>query len=245
MVFLRRRRRTDASGPPPPQAVQEEVTAQQFALKLTYLARTSNGLRLRADSRLLALLPGIVAPLSHTPVEALPPLPVEQSDASPRIERFEELQRWVAARSTVGAIGRHALLVLELTDAIDMTVDSLACGLLHGDTDTTGYPEYNAIVGGLASHWDELSGEPIVRSVVAWGGKGVRGDTERIGQRMLSALYQQVLASGYTIGTSDGVRLGAGSRRGDGLACTHCGFETGSAAAFYCPKCGMRMARGA
>jgi predicted RNA-binding Zn-ribbon protein involved in translation (DUF1610 family) len=30
-----------------------------------------------------------------------------------------------------------------------------------------------------------------------------------------------------------------------GLACAHCGFEAGNAAAFYCPKCGMRMARGA
>ena len=78
-------------------------------------------------------------------------------------------------------IGRHGLYVLEMTDALDMTVDTFLCGLLHGDTDTSGYPEYNAIVGGLASHWDELSGELIVRAVIGWGGKGLRGDTERIG----------------------------------------------------------------
>jgi predicted RNA-binding Zn-ribbon protein involved in translation (DUF1610 family) len=27
------------------------------------------------------------------------------------------------------------------------------------------------------------------------------------------------------------------------LVCAHCGFEAGSAGAFYCPKCGMRMVR--
>ena len=61
-----------------------------------------------------------------------------------------------------------------------MTVDTFFCGLLHGETDTSGYPDYTAIVGGLASHWDELSGELIVRAVVGWGGKGQRGDTDRI-----------------------------------------------------------------
>ena len=75
-----------------------------------------------------------------------------------------------------------------------MTVDTFFCALLHGETDTSGYPDYNAIVGGLASHWDELSGELIVRAVIGWGGKGQRGDTERIGQRILSSLYQQVIA---------------------------------------------------
>jgi predicted RNA-binding Zn-ribbon protein involved in translation (DUF1610 family) len=28
------------------------------------------------------------------------------------------------------------------------------------------------------------------------------------------------------------------------MVCAHCGFEAGSASAFYCPKCGMRMVRG-
>ena len=94
-----------------------------------------------------------------------------------------------------------------MTDALDMTVDTFSCGLLHGETDTSGYPEYNAIVGGLASHWDELSGELIVRAVVGWGGKGQRGDTDRIGQKLLSSLYQQVVASGYSLGEAEQARL--------------------------------------
>jgi hypothetical protein len=243
MSFLRRNKKPDAEPPPPPMAVQEEVTAQEYLVRQTFVARSSDGLRLRADHSVALAVPGIVEPLSQTPVETIDPLPLEYSDASPAIERFNEVQQWVLARREVSPIGRHGLYVLELTDALDMTVDTFACGLLHGDTDTSGYPEYNAIVGGLASHWDELSGELIVRAVIGWGGKGLRGDTDRIGQKLLSSLYQQVVASGYSLGEAEQARLPAIGAR-SGLTCAHCGFEAGSASAFYCPKCGMRMVRG-
>jgi len=243
MSFLRRKK-SEAQAPPPPTPVQEEISAQQYSVKLSYLARSSDGLRLPSDPSVVASIPGIVEPLSQTPVEVIEPLPLEYSDAAPTMERINEIQQWVLARRDVGPIARHALYVLETTDAIDMTVDTFASGLLHGDTDTSGYPEYNAIIGGLASHWDELSGELIVRAVVGWGGKGLRGDTERIGQKILSSLYQQVVASGYSLGAAEQARLPTVASR-SGLTCAHCGFEAGSAAAFYCPKCGMRMARGA
>ncbi len=240
MSFLKRRKKDEATPPPPP--VQEDVSAQQYALKLNFVARSSDGLRLRADPAVLAKLPSIVEPLSEGAPEVIEPLPLEYSDAAPTLERFNEMQQWVLARRDLGPIGRHGLYVLELTDALDMTVDTFICGLLHGETDTSGYPSYNAVVGGLASHWDELSGELIVRAVVGWGGKGLRGDTERIGQKLLSNLYQQIVASGYSLGTADQARLPTVGAR-SGLTCAHCGFEAGSAAAFYCPKCGMRMLR--
>ena len=221
----------------------EEVKAQEYLVRMAFVARSSDGLRLAADPAVAAAIPAIVEPLSQTPVETIGPLPIEYSDASPSIERFSELQQWVLARQDVGPIGRHGLYVLEMTDALDMTVDTFACGLLHGETDTSGYPDYNAIVGGLASHWDELSGELIVRALVGWGGKGQRGDTERIGQKLLSALYQQVVASGYSLGEAESARLPSIGGR-SGLVCAHCGFEAGSASAYYCPKCGMRMSRG-
>jgi hypothetical protein len=243
MSFLRRKR-SEEPPPPPPTPVQEEVSAQQYSVKLSFLARSSDGLRLPSDPSVVAAIPGIVEPLSQTPVEVIEPLPLEYSDAAPTMERINEIQQWVLARRDVGPIARHALYVLETTDALDMTVDTFASGLLHGDTDTSGYPDYNAIIGGLASHWDELSGELIVRAVVGWGGKGLRGDTERIGQKLLSSLYQQVVASGYSLGAAEQARLPTVASR-SGLACAHCGFEAGSATAFYCPKCGMRMARGA
>jgi hypothetical protein len=243
MSFLRRKKQ-EAPPAAPPTPVQEDVAAQQYTLKLTYLARSSEGLRMQADPAVRAMLPGVVEPLAMGSVEVVEPLPLEFSDAAPVVERFNEMQQWVLARRELGPIGRHALHVLEATDALDMTVDTFFCALLHGETDTSGYPDYNAIVGGLASHWDELSGELIVRAVVGWGGKGQRGDTERIGQRLLSSLYQQVIATGYSLGTAESARATAIGGR-SGLICAHCGFEAGSAGAFYCPKCGMRMARNA
>jgi hypothetical protein len=128
--------------------------------------------------------------------------------------------------------------VLESSDSVDMTVESLAIALLHGDTDTSGYPDYAAIVGGLASHWDELSGDLIVRAIVGWGGKGQRGDTERTARRLLSSLYQQVRATGHSLGAAVATRPTTGPEHG-GTVCRHCGFESGTDA-FYCPKCGMR-----
>ena len=242
MSFLRRNRKTEAS-PPPPVPMQEDVSAQQYQVKLNYLARSSEGLRMQADPAVRGALPGIVEPLANSPVEVIDPLPLEYSDAAPSLDRFTEMQQWVLARREIGPIGRHGLYVLEITDALDMTVDTFFCALLHGETDTSGYPDYNAIVGGLASHWDELSGELIVRAVLGWGGKGQRGDTDRIGQKLLSSLYQQVIASGYSLGAADSAR--SPSIHGhSGLVCAHCGFEAGVAGAFYCPKCGMRMSRG-
>ncbi|MBA2264335.1 MAG: hypothetical protein H0W10_06720 [Chloroflexi bacterium] len=243
MSFLRRKKQ-QAPTPPPPTPVQEEVKAQEYGLRISLVARSSDGLRLQAAPAVAAAIPGIVEPLSQTSVEIIEPLPLEYSDASPAIERFNEVQQWVLARREVSPIGRHGLYVLEMTDALDMTVDTFSCGLLHGEIDTSGYPDYNAIVGGLASHWDELSGELIVRAVVGWGGKGLRGDTERIGQKLLSSLYQQVVASGYSLGEAEQARLPSIGGR-PGLNCAHCGYEAGSASAFYCPKCGMRMSRGA
>jgi hypothetical protein len=241
MSFLRRRK-TESQAPPPPVAVHEEVVAQSYSLKLSFVAKSSDGLRVMGDPSAMQALPAIVEPLSQTPIEVIDPLPIDYAEAAPTMERFNEMQQWVLARRDAGPIARHGLYVLELTDALDMTVDTFICGMLYGETDTSGYPDYNAIVGGLASHFDELSGELIVRAVVGWGGKGLRGDTERIGQKLVSSLYQQVVASGYSLGEAEQARLPQAGLR-SGLTCAHCGFEAQSAGAFYCPKCGMRMVR--
>ena len=72
--------------------------------------------------------------------------------------------------------------------------------LLDGEIDTAGYPEYNAIVGGVASHWDEATGDMICRAVVGWGGRGVRGDTDRIGAKLLAGILTNILANQYAHG---------------------------------------------
>jgi len=239
MSFLRRNRNKEAAPPPPPTPIVEEVTAQEYSLKLAFLARSSDGLRLPPDPSMKAMLPSIVEPLAIGPVEVLEPVSHDLADAAPNMERLPELQQWIAARAMVSPVSLHALYVLESTDAVDMTVDSVATAMLHGETDTSGYPDYTAIVGGLASHWDELSGDLIVRAVVGWGGKGQRGDTERNARRLLSSLYQQVRATGQTLGPAAAATRAVTGPAHGGSVCSHCGFESGIDA-FYCPKCGMR-----
>ena len=68
MSFLRRNKKQAEAPPPPPQPVYEDVSAQQYSLKLAYLARSSDGLRMQADPALLQVLPTIVEPLASTPV---------------------------------------------------------------------------------------------------------------------------------------------------------------------------------
>ena len=110
------------------------------------------------------------------------PLELEFAQAVPEIARPSEAMQWLNAHHHLSPITRHALVVLESIDAVDLAFDTFACALLDGEMDTSGYPEYNAVVGGVASHWDEATGDMIVRGVVGWGGKGVRGDTDRIGE---------------------------------------------------------------
>jgi hypothetical protein len=140
-------------------------------------------------------------------------------------------------------VTRHALVVLESIDAVDLAFDTFVCSLLDGETDTSGYPAYNAVVGGLASHWDEATGDMIVRGVVGWGGRGVRGDTDRIASRILAGILTNILASQYAMGLTAVDRPVPAAGRG-GLVCAHCGFASGHERAFYCPKCGMRLLRG-
>jgi hypothetical protein len=234
-----------ASAPPTrgPVLMPEEVVAQDFQLKLYYAGKTSEGVRMQTGAGAMDDLPSMLTGLAKTEIEIVEPLPIEFSQATPTISRPSEAMQWLNAHHVHSPITRHALVVLESIDAVDLAFDTFACTLLDGEIDTSGYPEYNAIVGGLASHWDELSGELIVRAVVGWGGKGQRGDTERIGQKLLASLYQQIVASGYSLGEAEQARLPSIGGR-SGMVCAHCGFEAGSASAFYCPKCGMRMARG-
>ena len=225
------------AGPP------EEVVAQDFALKLYYAGKSSEGVRMRAGPRTLAELPAMLIGFAQSDVEVVDPLPLEYSQAMPQMVRPSEAMQWLQAHGGLSPVTRHALVVLESIDAVDLAFDTFACALLDGEVDTSGYPEYNAIVGGVASHWDEATGDMIVRAVVGWGGRGARGDTDRIAQRILAGILGNVLGSQHAMGLTSVERPVPAAGRG-GLVCAHCGFASGHARAFYCPKCGMRMLRG-
>ena len=50
--------------------------------------------------------------------------------------------QWLNAHHVHSPVTRHALVVLESIDAIDLAFDTFVCALLDGDVDTSGYPEY-------------------------------------------------------------------------------------------------------
>jgi hypothetical protein len=222
---------------------QEEITAQDYAVRLNYHGKSSEGVRMQAGPNARRELPGMLLGLTANEIEVIEPLPVEFSEASPYITRPSEAMQWINAHHGHTPVARHAISVLETVGALDLAFDTFVLSLLDGETDTSGYPEYNAIVGGVASHWDEATGDMIVRALVGWGGKGVRGDTDRTATKILSGLLTNILASQYAIGLTPLERPVPAAGRG-GLVCAHCGFASAHERAFYCPKCGMRLLRG-
>ncbi|MFH1475783.1 MAG: hypothetical protein ABIG85_08000 [Chloroflexota bacterium] len=242
LEFLKRKGRNEALLAPAA-IVPEDASAQEYILKLYYAGKSSEGVRLKAGPRALAELPSMLAGLARSEIEVVEPLPIEFSEASPSIIRSSEAMQWVNAHHGRGPITRHSIFVLESIDAIDLAFDTLVVALLDGELDTSGYPDYSAVVGGVASHWDEGTGDILVRAVVGWGGRGVRGDTDRIAARGLAGLFQNILANQYAMGVAPSDRPVPAAGRG-GLVCAHCSFASAHERAFYCPKCGMRLLRG-
>ncbi len=242
--FLKRRPVSEKPPESPPSALlPEDVEAEDHVIKLTYRARTSQGVRMTGGPAAVAGLPDMLAGIAQSLVEVVEPLPIEFQGASPWITRPTEALAWINANHDRGPITRHALVVLESSDAIDSAFETMAIALLHGEVDTAGFPEYDAIIGGVASHWDEVTGDMIVRAVLGWGGRGVRGDTDRTAQRTLATLLSNILASQNAVGLSP-LEHPTQSASSGGLVCAHCGFASAHDRAFYCPKCGMRMLRG-
>jgi hypothetical protein len=245
--FLKRKNSTEAAAAAPPPAttgsavLPEEVVAQEYQLKLYYAGKSSEGVRMRTGQH--ADLSSMLVGLAKAEIEVVEPLPIEFSQATPTISRPSEAMQWLNAHHVLSPITRHALVVLESIDAIDLAFDTFVCSLLDGEVDTSGYPEYNAVVGGVAAHWDEATGDMICRAVVGWGGRGVRGDTDRIGAKLLAGLLTNILANQNAMGLTAVERPMPAAGRG-GLVCAHCGFASAHERAFYCPKCGLRLLRG-
>src|SRR5207244_12707651 len=154
--------------------------------KRDYAGKSSEGVRMNAGPRALVELPSMLVGLAKSEIEVVEPLPIEFSQATPVMSHPSEAMQWLNAHHMHSPITRHALVVLESIDAVDLAFDTFVCALLDGEVDTSGYPEYNAIVGGVASHWDETTGHMIVRAVVGWGGKGARGHPDSHGAEPLS-----------------------------------------------------------
>lgn len=230
-----------ASSPRRAGPLPEEAVAQEHLLRLTYAGKTSEGVRMKGGPQAMASLPDMLEGIAMSPVEVVDALDPELGHASPVIVRAGDAAQWLQARAGHSPITRHGLFVLETLDALDPAFDTFACALLDGELDPGGYPEYASIVGGVAAHWDESTGDLIVRGVVGWGGRGTRGDTDRTANRILGAILGNILETSGSLGVTPLERPGAGGFSGS--TCAHCGFVT-AGRALFCPKCGMKMPQG-
>ena len=107
----------------------EEVVAQEYQLKLYYAGKSSEGVRLKAGPRALAELPAMLTGLARSDVEVVDPLELEYAQAVPQIARPSEAMQWLNAHHVHSPITRHALVVLESIDAIDLAFDTFVCSV--------------------------------------------------------------------------------------------------------------------
>ncbi len=230
-------------GLPDPGILTEEPPAEDYELKITYRARSSKGVRFAPGEGSVAALPLMLEQFSKSPIELIEPLDPQFADANPAVMRTIEASQWLNAHHHRSPVTRYGLMVLETLDAVDPAFESIAICLFDGTLDSSGYPDYTGVVGAVASYWDEVTGDQMVRGIVGWGGKGVRGDTERTATRILSGLLVAIVSSR---GAAELVELDRPlpPDSGAGLVCPHCHFAQVGKSAFFCPKCGMRLLRG-
>ena len=175
------RRRPARRRPGAADLMPEEVVAQEHQLKLYYAGKSSEGVRMRAGPKALAELPRCSPGLAKSEIEVVEPLPIEFSQATPTIARPSEAMQWLNAHHVHSPITRHALVVLESIDAIDLAFDTFVCALLDGEVDTAGLPgvqRHRRRRRGALGRGDRRHDLPGRRRL---GRQGVRGDTDRIG----------------------------------------------------------------
>jgi hypothetical protein len=143
--FLKRKGAADstetAAAPPPPAiTLPEEIVAQEYSLKLYYAGKSSEGVRMKTGPTALRELPSMLVGLARSEIEVVEPLPIEYSQATPTIVTPSEAMQWLNAHHAHSPVTRHALVVLESIDAVDLAFDTFVCALLEGEVDTSGYP---------------------------------------------------------------------------------------------------------
>ncbi|MEA2677969.1 MAG: hypothetical protein QOJ81_2110 [Chloroflexota bacterium] len=227
---------------PAPQRVRippDQIDFTTLSIKYQYYSMSSHGVRTPGTHDVAQRLPALLTGFATSPVELIEPLPIDFEDAAPSLVRPEAALQWINAHHGRSPLGRQALFVFESLDVVDLAYETFALALLHGDLDGEGFPRFDAIFGGPISYWDESKGDLVVRFLLGWGGEGIRGDTQRIAQRLLARLMGNLLAS------HDATELGSVAKPvavADARhePCSHCGFPAIDKRSQYCPKCGMR-----
>ena len=220
----------------------DQLELEGQSLSLHYRALSSHGVRTTAEHNVAVRLPTLMEGFNLTQVELIDPLPVEFQDAAPSIVRPETALHWINVHHGRSPLARHALLILESLDTLDLAYETMAVALLQGELDGEGFPRFDAIFGGPVSYWDETVG----RADRAHGRRlGRRGDARRHAANRaatpVAPARQPARRQGATeLGRVERPVAVSGGQRS---ACPHCAFDAMDRRAFYCPKCGMRMPR--
>ncbi len=137
--FLKRRGdKSQASAEMAPALLPEDIEAEEHELKLTYRARTSQGVRMAAGPNALDELPNMLLGLARSAIEVVEPLELDFAEAAPVIQKSEQAMQWINANQERSPVARHALVVLESVDAVDPAFETVAVALLSGGIDTSG-----------------------------------------------------------------------------------------------------------
>ncbi len=242
LPFIGRKKSVAKKAPERVRIPPDTIDFEMHSMKHQYQTMSSHGVRTPGAHDVAQRLSDLLSGFAASPVELIEPLDIDFENSAPSIVRPEAALQWINAHHGRSPLAREALYVFESLDVLDLAYETFALALLHGELDGEGLPHYDTIYGGPVSYWDEGSGELIVRFLLGWGGEGVRGDTQRIAQKLLARLMGNLLA------THDATELArvekpvahAGSKQ---EPCSHCGFTAIDRRSQYCPKCGMRLAR--
>ena len=110
LEFLKRNKQQPAE----PRAPEPEaIEAQAYSLRITYGAKSSDGVRMKARPGVSSDLPNMLAGLVDGAIDVVEPLEVEFGEASPAIERPREAMQWLNAHQDLSPVTLHGLVVLE------------------------------------------------------------------------------------------------------------------------------------
>ncbi len=90
----------------------EDIEAEEQELKLTYRAKSSQGVRMAAGPKAMEELPNMLLGLARSSIEVVGPLDLAFAEAAPAIQKPEQPMQWINADHDRSPTARHALVVL-------------------------------------------------------------------------------------------------------------------------------------
>ena len=193
----------------------EEVVAQDHQLKLYYAGKSSEGVRMRTGPNAIAELPAMLArprqdARSRSSSRCRSSSARRRRRSAGRPRRCSGSTPTTSTRRSPGT--RWSSSSRSTRSTSPSTPSSARCSTARSTRPATPSTTRSSVAS--PSHWDEATGDMIVRAVVGWGGKGVRGDTDRIGAKLLVGHPHEHPGQPVRAGPDRDRAAGAGRRSG-------------------------------